>query len=397
MIALLISPFYVLVNFYIGWRMFQWMQSCHPVFHLTWLQICLTVLYILVATSPLTGFLIKKPRLLHRFLKNIGNYFLGIFCYVLLTLLFTDMVRFLLIRILHLYFLNNNLVLILTGTVVILFLLGICSYGIIRSKTLTAAAYELEISKQNCSSDSLKIILLADLHLGYNVGTAQTIKIVEKINRQKPDLICIAGDIFDNEYEALDSPEDLIAVLSSLKARYGVYACWGNHDIHEPILAGFTFANKKNIFEDKRMRDFLNKAGIVLLEDSYKLIQNSFYIAGRRDQERSKKLNEPRLLPEEFMKEMHTEKPVIILDHQPKDLLEFSRLGADLHLSGHTHNGQMFPANLITRLAWKNAYGALKIGNMTSIVTSGAGVWGPGIRIGTKSEICTITLHFPQS
>ncbi|MCD8021911.1 MAG: hypothetical protein LUF30_02655 [Lachnospiraceae bacterium] len=91
---------------------------------------------------------------------------------------------------------------------------------------------------------------------------------------------------------------------------------------------------------------------------------------------------------------INPDKPFLVIDHQPSQLNELAAAGADLILSGHTHDGQMFPANLITRLGWMNSYGKLEIGTATSIVTSGAGTWGPPIRIGTHNEVVEILVTF---
>ncbi len=91
---------------------------------------------------------------------------------------------------------------------------------------------------------------------------------------------------------------------------------------------------------------------------------------------------------------MDQEKPIIVLDHEPKELEELSEAGVDLDLSGHTHDGQMFPGNLVTRLMWENSYGYLKKGDMHNIVTSGVGVFGPYMRVGTKAEICVVNVQF---
>ena len=77
-----------------------------------------------------------------------------------------------------------------------------------------------------------------------------------------------------------------------------------------------------------------------------------------------------------------------------KQLEELEAAGADMQLCGHTHDGQMFPGNLTIKLMWENACGYLKKGNLHSIVTSGVGVWGPAMRVGTDCEICPITVHF---
>ena len=93
---------------------------------------------------------------------------------------------------------------------------------------------------------------------------------------------------------------------------------------------------------------------------------------------------------------MDKDKPIIVLDHQPKELRELADAGVDLDLCGHTHDGQMFPGNLIIKLMWENACGYLQKGQMHNIVTSGVGVFGPDMRVGTKAEICPITVHFTK-
>ena len=91
---------------------------------------------------------------------------------------------------------------------------------------------------------------------------------------------------------------------------------------------------------------------------------------------------------------MDKKKPIIVIDHQPKELDELSKNGIDLDLSGHTHDGQIFPLNLLVKIAYKNSYGLKKIGNMTSVVTSGVGLYGPNIRVLTKAEITSIKVNF---
>ena len=92
------------------------------------------------------------------------------------------------------------------------------------------------------------------------------------------------------------------------------------------------------------------------------------------------------------MEGLNPELPIIVMDHQPDELDELAQAGVSVDLSGHTHDGQMFPANLLVRLRWKNPAGVMKIGEMWSCVTSGAGVWGPAMRVGTDSEILIINV-----
>ena len=89
--------------------------------------------------------------------------------------------------------------------------------------------------------------------------------------------------------------------------------------------------------------------------------------------------------------------PIILMDHQPANLNEAIENEIDLQLSGHTHNGQTFPGNFTIKLMWENPCGLLSKDNMTNITTSGAGVWGPAMRIGTDSEICSINIQLKKA
>lgn len=221
-------------------------------------------------------------------------------------------------------------------------------------------------------------------------------QMADKINAMEPDIVCIAGDIFDNEFEAIKNPDEIARTLRSIKSKYGVYACWGNHDIEEPILAGFTFGSQKKIGADTQMVDFLKDSGITLLTDQTVLINNNFYLTGREDYSVTIKDKETRKTPAQLTESLDKSKPIIFIDHQPKALQEAADAGVDLNLCGHTHDGQMFPGNLTIGLLWENAYGYLKKDNMHNIVTSGVGVWGPNMRVGTKSEVVEIDVAFTK-
>ena len=86
-----------------------------------------------------------------------------------------------------------------------------------------------------------------------------------------------------------------------------------------------------------------------------------------------------------------------MIDHEPRELSALADAGVELDLCGHTHDGQLFPGNIVTSFFWENSYGYLKKGQMHNIVTSGVGVFGPNMRVGTKSEICTIRVNFDGS
>lgn len=394
MAAFLLAPFYILVNLYVIRWMFRWMGTCHYLFRTLFFQVIFAGVYIFLATTLLTGFLIKKPLWLHRILKNIGNYFLGTFLYILMIVTVVDLGRLLLKYVFHVSWIGSQSAFIITGAICTLLILSLSAYGIIHTTNVKVTPYEVHVNKKVSGKNTLKVVLTADFHLGYSVGPGHIERIVEKINKENPDIVCIAGDIFDNEFDAFDDPKRVQAALKSIKSRYGVYACWGNHDLNEPILAGFTFRSNSSDKEDPRMEQFLKDCGIHLLKDESELIDNKFYLVGRKDPAKAKKTNDKRKTPAQLTQSLDRSKPIIFIDHQPKELDKVSEAGADLDLCGHTHDGQLFPGNLAIHFFWENSCGYLKKGNMHNIVTSGAGVWGPNMRVGTDSEICPITVYF---
>ena len=161
-------------------------------------------------------------------------------------------------------------------------------YGVLHARRVYVRQDPVVIEKSS-SLPGLKIALIADLHLGYNSTKSHVRKIVDTINSQNVDLVCIAGDLFDNDYNAIKDPDEVADILSGIKSRYGTYACWGNHDVSEKILAGFTFPQKETIVRDGRFTEFLHHAGITMLEDETVCIDNAFYLVGRRDKDMAKK------------------------------------------------------------------------------------------------------------
>ena len=400
MLALFLAPVYILLNIYVLRWGYLWIGNCHHLFQSMIFRIILTVVYTLVALTPLTGFLIRKPAFLHRILKITSNYFLGIFMYILMVLLSIDIIRLFLKYVVHASWIQSRIVFAAVGACCICVVIIISFSGIYHAKHIKVTPYKITVDKSAPDMDSLKIVLLADTHFGYNSGAVHAQEIVDKINEQNPDLVCIAGDIFDNEYDAVREPEKISEILRTIRSKYGVYACWGNHDLNEPILAGFTFKHKKEDskqLKDPRMKRFLQNSNIQLLEDEPVLIDNSFYVVGRKDASLIEKIEEKRKTPAQLTQKLDKDKTIIVIDHQPKELQDIADAGVDLDLCGHTHDGQTFPGNYTVKFLWENPCGYLQKGSMHNIVTSGSGVWGPAMRVGTDSEICTINLTFSNS
>ena len=400
MFALFLAPVYILLNIYVLRWGYLWIGNCHHLFQSMIFRLILTVFYTLVALTPLTGFLIRKPAFLHRILKITSNYFLGIFMYILMVLLSIDIIRLFLKYVVHASWIQSRIVFAAVGACCICVVIIISFSGIYHAKHIKVTPYKITVDKSAPDMDSLKIVLLADTHFGYNSGAVHAQEIVDKINEQNPDLVCIAGDIFDNEYDAVREPEKISEILRTIRSKYGVYACWGNHDLNEPILAGFTFKHKKEDskqLKDPRMKRFLQNSNIQLLEDEAVLIDNSFYVVGRKDASLVEKIEEKRKTPAQLTQKLDKDKTIIVIDHQPKELQDIADAGVDLDLCGHTHDGQTFPGNFTVKFLWENPCGYLQKGSMHNIVTSGSGVWGPAMRVGTDSEICTINLTFTNS
>lgn len=400
MIAIYLSPIYLLLNLYILRWAYLWMGTCHSILRTLGFRLIFAVIYVLLSTSLLTGFLIKNPKSLHRMLKITGNYFLGIFLYTLVIILLADFGRILLKYVFHASWIHSRTAFTVAGAICALLILLLSACGIFHAKYIKTTSYDVIINKTIPERTSMKVVLLADTHFGYNAGVLHARELVRKINKQKPDLVCIAGDIFDNEYDAVRNPEKLEKTLRGIKSTYGVYACWGNHDLNEEILAGFTFKHKDgdlSDIKDPRMKKFLKDSNIHILEDESVLINDQFYVIGRKDASLTEKIHETRKAPAQLTEKLDRNKPIIMIDHQPKELQELADAGVDLDLCGHTHDGQTFPGNFTIKLMWENPCGLLIKDNMTNITTSGAGVWGPAMRIGTDSEICSINIQLKKA
>ncbi len=395
MIFLILSPLYLLAIYYILRRCLKWMGACHFFFHSKWFQIPFIILYVLVSTSAYTSFLLPSSQI-QRFLKLINNYWLGCLVYIALFLGAADLIRLILkfTRVSQTQFYNSKRTFVCAGLLVFVLILCFSVYGMVHVRNIRTKSYQVTVAKECGDRSNLRIVLVADMHLGYSIGVGQMERMVEKINAQDPDIVCIAGDIFDNEYEALDDPEALISILKGIKSRYGVYSCYGNHDVSERLLMGFTLDFKAEKLIDDRMDDFLKRAGIYSLKDEVATVDDAFYLIGRLDYSKPGNREKSRKTIEELTEGLDRSKPVILVEHQPKELQRAADAGVDIALSGHTHDGQLFPANLTVKLAWENAYGYLKKGNLHSFVTSGVGVWGPNMRVGTDSEIMVVDVSF---
>ena len=268
-----------------------------------------------------------------------------------------------------------------------------CVLGIFHSSDLTVRKYNIQVAKDGGNRDRLRVVLLADLHMGYSVGERRIENMVRLVNEQDADIILIAGDIFDNTVEGIDRPEAVKASLSSLKSRLGVYACWGNHDVEERLFSGFSTKRIEQTARSGEMEQFVSDCGITMLSDEVQLIDDSFYVIGRKDYENAGDGTKNRASLESLMDGLDERRMVISLEHEPRFLQENADAGVDVMLCGHTHDGQFFPLNIAIRSVWENPSGLLKKDDMYSIVTSGVGIYGPDMRVGTDADITVVEIE----
>lgn len=394
MIFLFLLPFYLGVSSYMMFRFFYWMKHCNHRFNWLRFKVPFAVVYLFMALSPVIAFLLPKSAVAI-VIRRISTYWIGIMLYSLLYVVLFDLLRLIAKH----TKLKNTLLfsrgsVISIGSVVVACAVATCLYGIFNARNIKVNEYSVTVNK-SCGSDKhLKAVLVADLHMGYAIGVDHITNMVEKINQQDADIVIIAGDIFDNSYDGMDDPEGIKAQLKSIKSKYGVYAVYGNHDIDEKILMGFTFDWGGKQLHSEKMTNFMKECNIKLINDESVLINDEFYLVGRRDTDKPGTEDGTRAEISELTKDLDKTKPIFVLSHEPDELQETADAGADIDFSGHTHDGQLFPGNLTIGLFWENPCGMIKKDNMYSIVTSGVGVYGTFMRVGTDAEICSVDIDF---
>ncbi|MBS7204816.1 MAG: metallophosphoesterase [Ruminococcus bicirculans] len=394
MIFLFLLPFYLGVSSYMMFRFFYWMKHCNHRFNWLRFKVPFAVVYLFMALSPVIAFLLPKSAVAI-VIRRISTYWIGIMLYSLLYVVLFDLLRLIAKH----TKLKNTLLfsrgsVISIGSVVVACAVATCLYGIFNARNIKVNEYSVTVNK-SCGSDKhLKAVLVADMHMGYAIGVDHITNMVKKINEQNADIVIIAGDIFDNSYDGMDDPEGIKAQLKSIKSKYGVYAVYGNHDIDEKILMGFTFDWGGKQLNSEKMTNFMKECNIKLINDESVLINDEFYLVGRRDTDKPGTEDGTRAEISELTKDLDKTKPIFVLSHEPDELQKTADAGADIDFSGHTHDGQLFPGNLTIGLFWENPCGMIKKDNMYSIVTSGVGVYGTFMRVGTDAEICSVDIDF---
>jgi len=269
---------------------------------------------------------------------------------------------------------------LIIGTVVGVSILIIVGFGIWNAFQPRIKTMELTINKKVEGMESLNVVAISDTHFGTLVSHRKAGKLMDAINKLKPDLVIIAGDIIDDNIKVVKKHK-LLEHFNKLTPKYGVYGIMGNHEYIGKSFTDIPYYENNNI---------------KMLIDSAIRIDDKFYIVGRDDIQARSFYNRDRKSIEAITSDVDFSKPVFLLDHQPYDLQASMTAGIDLQFSGHTHHGQLWPFNYITNRIFEQDWGYLQKGNTHYYVSCGYGTAGPPIRIGSHPEIVNFKINFKE-
>jgi len=240
-------------------------------------------------------------------------------------------------------------------------------------------AHEIEVKRYVITIKNLpaawqnkRVIHISDVHLGPVLREDFFHRVIKKVKSLNPAAVFLTGDLFDgseSDFSWVNSP------LNNLNAPLGLYYSLGNHD--------FTLGAN-------RVMELLNGEDITVLNNRMVVKEGMQIIGLDFNPDRNFDLDRAILAHSGYS----AANPSILLFHEPKETVKSQGIGIDLQLSGHTHAGQMFPFNFLSRLLYHNhAHGLFRRGDYTLSVTAGVGTWGPPMRTGSRSEIVELTLR----
>lgn len=227
--------------------------------------------------------------------------------------------------------------------------------------------------------DGLTIVQLADIHVNAFNPEHKVKELVDTVNKLKPDLILLVGDMVDGSVEKRKHD---IAPLKELKAKYGVFGAAGNHEYY----SGYDAWQRR--FADLGIHMLNNAHAVLSINDS------SIVIAGITDPV-ADRFKKPMPNIQQALLGSPENAPKILLAHRPENANIHAENGVDLQLSGHTHGGQILGLNqIVARFNQNLLVGLYDIGNMKLYISPGISLWnGFPVRFGVPSEIPLITLR----
>lgn len=369
--ALLIIGIFGSLTYYISRRLASALRVKFPRFK----NLYIFVPGLFLCACMALGFLSSRlplPSAIREVLEFAGFCWMGIFVYLIIYTLFFDII-ILVARLFSLERFKRDRAVFARGVAVIVLSFITCVYGFCNARCIRVTDYKVAAE----GAEGIRIVLLSDLHLGSVGSESRLADIVSEVNSLKADIVCFAGDFFDTDFASVADPEGARRELLKLSSKYGVYMCPGNHD-------GGSTAKDMNLFAES--------CNIEVLNDEYVVIDEKIVLAGRLDRS---SIGGYMGLIRKDIKDVLAGAPeelfTIVLDHNPARWNTYGN-EVDLVLSGHTHEGQIFPGSVITGLMYDVDYGygdgGTKRGDI--IVSSGIGYWGLPMRVGTASEIVCI-------
>jgi len=365
---------YTSANYYLyvrGLQAFSFSQSSKK----WYILIFWTIAFLFIAGSILER---TATSAFSEWVYRIGSFWIAYMLYLGLAVVFIDI-----IRILN-YFFHflppiTEIMRFRLGVMVVSLVSLVVFTGHINALWINVKEIPLTIQKKITGSPELKILMASDLHLGALIGERREKRLLDIIREQKPDLVLLCGDLVDGEIAPV-LRKKLGQHIQEIQTPLGVYAITGNHE----YIGGI----------DKTL-PYLKSINIKVLIDSTVTLPNGIQLVGRNDHAsgRGSKSRKPLA---ELVSGLDQTKPVIVMNHQPFNLQEAADAHVDLHLSGHTHHGQLWPVNFITKAIFELSWGYLKKENTHFYVSSGYGSWGPSVRVGNRPEVVVFKLKFEE-
>jgi predicted MPP superfamily phosphohydrolase len=374
---LIVFTLYFLANFYIFIKGYRIIPSVNHY------RLIYALIFIPLASTFITGKILERnsSTLFSDILNIIGGFWMAFMLYGFLFLLLSDIARPLLrltgVLSSDYLFVFKKWAFIVTMAVSA----TLITAGFINALIPVYRTYNININKPAGELKTFRIAAVSDIHLGSIIRKRSIRKLSEMLKKSNPDIVFLLGDIVDGEMGPV-LRDDLLSYFTCPKCKDGLLAITGNHE----YIGGASVTIP-----------YIEKHGIRILKDEVVTIDGGIQIIGRLDRGMSSFDNHHRMPLDSLMKKIDPSKPIILLDHQPLNLSEAEKAGIDLQLSGHTHNGQMWPLNYITKLIYEVSFGYKRKGNTQIIVSSGYGIWGPRVRLGTRSEVLVINITFAAS
>jgi predicted MPP superfamily phosphohydrolase len=368
----IILAIYSAANYYLYSRGIQAFSIAQP--YKRWFLIA----YVIVTYSFFVGIIMERvaSSAFSEWIFRVGTFWLPFMLYLLIAVVFIDLVR---LANLAFNFLPQVTTQLKMGVGIAVFaVVGIVVLaGHINALRVDVRKVPLTINKKVDGNNQMRILMASDIHLGALIGERREKKLLDIINDEKPDLVLLCGDLIDSEIAPV-LRKNLGKHIQDIKTPMGVYAITGNHE----YIGGI----------DKSLA-YLKSIHINMLLDSVVTLPNGVHLVGRNDRSAGHGANGQKPLAE-LMESVDHSKPIIVMNHQPYNLSEASDAKADLHLSGHTHHGQMWPFNYITKAMFELSWGYLKKADTHFYVSSGFGTWGPTVRLGNRPEVVVFDLKF---